>query len=84
MTVWENELLKYLQYANKEFFFRRQYFFKFRMMFEYLYRMISQKRYIEKQIDFLEKLNIQSEKHNKKLTDIENRINNIAAKLKDN
>lgn len=81
MNKWENDLLKYLQYANNELLFRKQYFFKYRMMFEYLFKMISQKKYIEKQIDFLEKINIHSEKNYKILSEIEKQIKEITGKL---
>jgi len=84
MNKWENELLKYLQYANNEYLFRKQYFYKYRMMFEYLFRMISQKRFIEKQIDFLEKINIHSAKQNQKLNNIESQIKEITNKLRNN
>ena len=81
MNKWENELLKYLQYSNNEFLFKRQYFFKYRMMFEYLFKMISQKRFIEKEIDFLEKINIHSEKSYKKLSEIDRKISEITGKI---
>jgi hypothetical protein len=81
MSKWETKLIDYLTIASEELRIKKRYYQRIRMMFEELYRMIVQKRSIEQEINLLNKLNIQSNRHNQQLTNINDNIREIRQKL---
>lgn len=81
MSKWETKLIDYLTMASEELRIKKRYYQRIRMMFEELYRMIVQKRSIEQEINLLNKLNIQSNRHNQQLTNINDNIREIRQKL---
>lgn len=81
MSKWETKLIDYLTIASEELKIKKRYYQRIRMMFEELYRMIVQKRSIEQEINLLNKLNIQSNRHNQQLTNINDNIREIRQKL---
>lgn len=60
-----------------ELAYNKQFKQRKKQMFEYTYRLITQKKDITKQIELLEKLNINTEKLAKKLDDIDNKLSKI-------
>lgn len=77
---FDKELIKYLKIANEDLLFKKQFRTRQRYLFDYIYRMIVDKRKIEKDIIFLDKIKMDSEFLKRKLSIIEKQLSNIQNK----